>query len=120
MQMVIDIGLGMLHGNRPLIIKAGREEDTAVRQEKPVGIGHVHIDLPPGAIVTRTLIAEHSAALSANLSYMHGQVKLFNNTDISLAQLPGKTAGMGMCLRCENLGQSYQTGTHRHRIAVEG
>jgi hypothetical protein len=38
MCMMIDIILGVLDGDRPLIIKARREEDAAVCQEEPVRV----------------------------------------------------------------------------------
>src|SRR2546421_11789422 len=117
--MVVNISLSMLNRNRPLIIKARREEDTPVRQEEPVGIRDTHIDIPPGAIVTRTLMAEHGTTLGANLGNMHRQIKLFDDAHIAISQLLGKTDGMGMRLRREYLRQCDQARTHGHGIAIE-
>lgn len=38
MGMLIDIILRVLDGNRPLVIKSRREEDTTVCQEEPVRV----------------------------------------------------------------------------------
>ena len=87
MRMLINIILRVLDGDRPLVIKPWREEDTAIRQEKPVGIREANINIPPGAVVSRTLVAEHGTTLRANLCDVHRHIKLFNDADIGFGQL---------------------------------
>src|SRR5579885_18401 len=120
MDMVIDILPGVLDRDSPLVIEARREKDTAIRQEEPVGVGETHVDVPPGAIVVRALVAEHGTAFRADLRHMHGHAELVDDADIGLRQLPGKVDGMVMRVLRENLRERHQPGAHGHRVAVEG
>src|ERR1051326_3526275 len=118
--MVIDITLSMLDRNRPLVIKARREKNTSISQEEPVGIRDTHINLPPGAVVARSLVAEHSTPLRANLGDMHRHIKFINDAHIAIGQLFREADSMGVGVVRENLCERHQSGAHRHRITVEG
>src|SRR5579885_473426 len=120
MDMVIDILPGVLDRDSPLVIEARREKDTAIRQEEPVGVGETYVDVPPGAIVVRALVAEHGTAFRADLRHMHGHAELVDDADIGLRQLPGKVDGMVMRVLRENLRERHQPGAHGHRVAVKG
>src|SRR5712691_11680967 len=117
--MLVNIGLSMLDRNCPLVIKARREKDTAIRQEEPVGIRDAHINLPPGPVVARTLVTEHSTTLCTNLGNMHRHIKFINDAHIAICQLFREAASVCMGFQCENSCERHQAGTHRHRIAVE-
>src|SRR5258706_351771 len=80
--MPIDIILGVLDGDRPLVIKSRREEDAAIRQEEPVRVRELHVDISPIPEVPCPLITEHSAPLCANLGNMHRHIKLFDDSDV--------------------------------------
>src|SRR6266566_3137035 len=114
MRMVINIFLCVLDGDCPLIIKARREEDSAICQEEPVGIRDIHVNFPPGAIITRTLKTEHGTTLRTNLSNMHRQIKFLDNTYIGFPQLFRKIIGMCVSFSCEDLCECHQSCTHRH------
>src|SRR5947209_11187485 len=79
MHMMIDIFLRMLDRDRPLVVETRREEDTAIGEVQPVGIRHIHVDLPPGTVVARPLVAEHGTALRADLRHVHWQIELFDD-----------------------------------------
>src|SRR5437588_5725683 len=117
--MLVDIGLSMLDRYRPLVIKARREKDTAIRQEEPVGIRDAQVNLPPGPVVARTLVTEHSTTLCANLGNMHRHIKFINDAHIPICQLFREVASVCMGFHCENLCERHQAGTHRHWISVE-
>src|SRR2546421_11719079 len=104
MLLFVDIGLRVLNGNRPLVIKPWRKEDATICQEKPIRIGEMHINIPPGTIVTRALITEHGTPLRANLGHMHGHVIFLNDAHIALSQLLREADCMGVSLWRENLG----------------
>src|SRR5437588_12677879 len=113
--MLVDIGLSMLDRYRPLVIKARREKDTAIRQEEPVGIRDTQVNLPPGPVVSSTLVTEHSTTLCANLGNMHRHLKFINDAHIPICQLFRETAGVCMgfprAIPCER----PQAGMPRHR-----
>src|SRR5436305_14712862 len=96
--MLVDIGLSMLDRYRPLVIKARREKDTAIRQEEPVGIRDAQVNLPPGPVVTRTLVTEHGTTLCTNLGNMHRHIKFINDAHIPIFQLVRTSASVGLGL----------------------
>src|SRR2546421_1679740 len=59
MHMMVDIVLRMLDGDRPLIVKARREEGAAISKEEPVGIRDIHVDILPGTVMTRPPLTGH-------------------------------------------------------------
>ncbi len=86
--MMIDIGMGVLDRDGPLVIEARREEDAAICQEEPVGVGEAHVDVPPGGtVVASTWIGEHGAALCTYLNHVHWHVELFDDTGVGSGQL---------------------------------
>src|SRR2546421_12474606 len=104
MRMMIDISLGVLDRYGPLVIKARRKEDASICQEKPVGVGEAHIDMPPGStVVAGTRVAEHCATLCTYLNYVHWQIELFNDTGVGSSQLLREIVSMGVRLGCEDL-----------------
>lgn len=67
----------------------------------------------------RALVAEHGAALRADLGHVHRQIELFDDAIVEFAKLGREAVGMCMRLIREDLGQRHQPCAHRHGVAVE-
>ncbi len=102
-----------------MVVESGREKDAAIGQEEPVGIREAHIHLRPGTIIVGPFVAEHGAALGADLRHVHGHIVLIDDTEVGIAQLFREIVRVSMGLRREDFRQRYARGSHGKRIAVK-
>src|SRR5579872_158799 len=120
-QMLVYVGLGVLHADGPLLIPPVRlRHHSAVDHAEPVMPPQVNINSRPIAVIADLLRIEHQHAIGARLRNVSLQSRLGHRFAISVRQLLAELVHVRVVLPREHLTEGRQPRRHGYRIRVVG
>src|SRR4029077_1757351 len=118
-QVLVDISLGMLHGNRPLLIPPVRlAHHAAIHHAKPVMTPQVDVDRKPVAVVTNLPRIQHQRTIRPRTRDVSLQANFSNGLLISIYKLVTKLLDMRIVSASKHFAESCNPRRHRNRIRV--
>src|SRR5215467_4859103 len=117
--MPVDIRLGVLHGNGPLLVPPiWLREDTAIDHSKPVVAPKIDIDFGPIAIVANLLRIEHQRAIDPGTGDVSLQAGFLDDSAIAFGEFSAEIADVGVSLSREDFAESREPCSHGHAVGV--
>src|SRR5258708_917884 len=118
-QVLVDVSLGMLHRNRPLLIPPVRlAHRSAIHHAKPVMPPQVNVKRQPVAVVTNLLRIQHQRSIRPSTRDIPLQPNFRNGLLISIHQLVTKGFDPRVVSASKHFAESCDPRRHRNRIRV--
>src|ERR1700686_1518933 len=118
-QMLVDVSLGVLNRNRPLLVPpVGLRHYTAVDHGEPVMTPEIDIDRGPIAVVANFFGIKHQRAVGSGLRDVSLQADFRDGLAISLGELLTELLDVSIVIAGENFAECREARSHRNRVGV--
>src|SRR6266581_1930973 len=120
-EVFVDIRLGMLHGDGPLLVPPiGLRQHSSIDHAKPVVAPEIDVDLGPVAVVLNLLRIEHQDAVDAGAGDVGLQAGFLDDGAIAFGEIFAEFANVRIILAREDLAERRQARSHGHTVRVVG
>src|SRR6202140_5560780 len=118
-QMLVDVGLGVLHGNRPLLIPPVRlAHHATIHHAEPVMPPQINVNRQPVAVVTNLLRIQHQRAVRPSTGDVPSQSNFRNGLLISIHKLVTKLLDLCVVTSSKDFAECCNPSRHRNRIRI--
>ena len=117
--VALDVVLGVLHRDRPLLLVAWRHEDASIHHIGIRRVVEVRIRLEEVAVVRERLLAVGHAPLRAQIDGVRGHARILDRSVAALGQHRAELAELVVGVLRQHLGQGREPRGSRQRVAVE-
>src|SRR5271156_3759602 len=118
-QVPVYVRLGVLHGNRPLLVPPVRlRHHATIHHAEPVVPPQVNVNWQPVAVVTNLLRIQHQRSVCSRAGDVTLQSDLSDRPLITLDQLVTKFLDVRVIIPSKHFAESCQPSRHRNRIRV--
>ena len=119
--MLIDVGVGVLDGDGPLLIPPVRlGHHAAVDHAEPVVTPEVDIDRGPVAVVANFLRIKHERAVGSGLRDVGLQANFRDGLAISVGQFLAEFIDVSVVGTCKDFAEGGEARGHGNRVRVVG
>src|SRR5579871_1462420 len=118
-QVLVDVSVGVLDGNRPLLIPPVRlSHYTAIDHAEPVMTPEIDVDRRPITVIHDLFRIEHQRAVGASLRDVSLQSDSRDSLAIAIRQLFAELVDVRVVLARQNVVERRKTRRHRDWIGV--